>query len=242
MSGAMSRAMSRAMTRATTMLLTLRAVLLFALVSLVAPVSQAADAPAAAAATSAPTALDRYLAGLKGLRATFTQQAVDASGKVVESGSGQLLVSRPGRFRWEYTPAEGGPQLLVGDGRNLWFYDRDLQQATVKPASAGLGSTPIMLLSASPAELHSAFELRTQPARDGAEWVAVTPHDASADFTSAELGFRAGQLTGLVIHDRLGQVVTLQFTRSERNGSVPEAQLRFSPPAGVDLIGTPQKP
>jgi len=242
MSGAMSRAMSRAMTRATTMLLTLRAVLLFALVSLVAPVSQAADAPAAAAATSAPTALDRYLAGLKGLRATFTQQAVDASGKVVESGSGQLLVSRPGRFRWEYTPAEGGPQLLVGDGRNLWFYDRDLQQATVKPASAGLGSTPIMLLSASPAELHSAFELRTQPARDGAEWVAVTPHDASADFASAELGFRAGQLAGLVIHDRLGQVVTLQFTRSERNGSVPEAQLRFSPPAGVDLIGTPQKP
>lgn len=193
-------------------------------------------------AADPPTALDRYLEGLKGLHAAFTQQAVDASGKVVESGSGELLVSRPGRFRWQYQPAEGGPQLLVADGRNLWFYDRDLQQATVKPASAGLGATPIMLLSATPADLHRAFDLRALPARDGADWVSVTPRDASADFASAELGFRAGQLAGLVIHDRLGQVVTLQFSRSERNASVPEAQLRFSPPAGVDLIGTPQKP
>ena len=193
------------------------------------------------AAEPAPTALDRYLSGLRSLRSTFTQQAVDTSGKAVESGSGQLLVSRPGRFRWEYQPAEGGPQLLVADGRNLWFYDRELQQATVKPASAGLGATPIMLLSASIGELQAAFEMHALPARDGADWVAVTPRDASADFASAELGFRAGQLTGLVIHDRLGQVVTLQFTTSERNAAVPDAQLRFSPPAGVDLIGTPQK-
>ncbi len=206
---------------------------LAALAVLAAPLLQAADAP---------TALDRYLDGLRGLRAAFTQQAVDAAGKVVETGSGELLVSRPGRFRWQYQPAEGGPQLLVADGRNLWFYDRDLQQATVKPASAGLGATPIMLLSATPADLHGAFELRALPARDGADWVAVTPRDASADFASAELGFRAGQLAGLVIHDRLGQVVTLQFTRSERNAGVPDAQLRFTPPEGVDLIGTPQKP
>ena len=199
-------------------------------------------AHAAQVADAAPNALDRYLTGLKGLHATFTQQAVDGGGKVVESGSGDLQVSRPGRFRWEYQPAEGGPQLLVADGRNLWFYDRELQQATVKPAAAGLGSTPIMLLSASPADLHAAFELRTLPLREGSEWVSVTPRDASADFASAELGFRAGQLAGLVIHDRLGQVVTLQFTRSERNAAVPEARLRFSPPPGVDLIGTPLKP
>jgi outer membrane lipoprotein carrier protein len=221
----------------------LRAALLPALLalSLAVPLARAADEASSMAAPAAPTALDRYLAGLKGLHAGFTQQAVDASGKVVESGSGELLVSRPGRFRWQYQPAEGGPQLLVADGRNLWFYDRDLQQATVKPASAGLGTTPIMLLSATPADLHRAFELRTLPARDGADWVAVTPRDASADFASAELGFRAGQLAGLVIHDRLGQVVTLQFTRSERNARIPDAELRFSPPAGVDLIGTPRK-
>ena len=218
------------------MAVALRSALLLVLAALAAPALQAGDAVA-----PAPTALDRYLTGLGSLHATFTQQAVDGSGKLVESGSGELLVSRPGRFRWEYQPDEGGPQLLVADGRNLWFYDRDLQQATVKPASAGLGATPIMLLSASPADLHAAFELRALAPREGAEWVAVTPRDASADFASAELGFRAGQLTGLVIHDRLGQVVTLQFTRSERNAAVPAAQLRFSPPAGVDLIGTPTR-
>src|SRR6187551_3939914 len=86
--------------------------------------------PAAAA-----TALDGYLEGLKTWSAGFTQTVVDARGKQVNSGSGRLLVVRPGRFRWESAPegAAEAAQLLVADGRNLWFLDRDLDQATVKP-------------------------------------------------------------------------------------------------------------
>jgi chaperone LolA len=187
------------------------------------------------------TALDRFLGGLTSLRAEFSQTTTDAAGKTADEGSGQLLVRRPGRFRWEYTSKEAGPQLLVADGRNLWFYDRELAQATVKPAAAALGATPIVLLSGTPAELHAAFKLKAGAPREGLDWVLVTPKSASADFASAELGFRGTQLAELLIHDRLGQRVTLRFTRSERNGAVAEAELHFTPPAGVDLLGTPQK-
>jgi outer membrane lipoprotein carrier protein len=188
-----------------------------------------------------PTALDRYLDGLTSLRAEFTQSTVDAAGKSADEGSGKLLVRRPGRFRWEYTARAAGAQLLVADGTNLWFYDRELAQATVKPAAAALGATPIVLLSGTPAELHAAFDLKPGVARDGLGWVVVTPKSASADFASAELGFRGAQLAVLVVRDRLGQQVTLQFTRSERNAAVAEAELQFKPPAGVDVIGTPRK-
>jgi outer membrane lipoprotein carrier protein len=196
-------------------------------------------APLATAAE--PTALDRFLDGLTSLRAEFTQSTLDAAGKAVDEGSGKLLVRRPGRFRWEYTARAAGAQLLVADGLNLWFYDRDLEQATVKPAAAALGATPIVLLSGTPAELHAAFDLEPGPPHDGLGWVVVTPKSTSADFARAELGFRAAQLAVLVVHDRLGQQVTLQFTRSERNAAVAEAELQFKPPAGVDLIGTPRK-
>ena len=36
---------------------------------------------------------------------------------------------------------------MVCDGTNLWFFDRDLQQVTVKPVDAALTATPAMLLS-----------------------------------------------------------------------------------------------
>ena len=107
------------------------------------------------AATS--NALDQFLENLQSLRASFTQTVVDAKGQELEKGEGSLLVRRPGRFRWEYTPEGAGPQLLVADGTNLWFYDRDLQQATVKPAAAALTTTPVILLSGTAAEMRAAI-------------------------------------------------------------------------------------
>ena len=129
---------------------------------------------------------------------------------------GTLLVSRPGRFRWEYTPVDAGAQLLVADGTNLWFYDRELQQATVKPAAAALTATPVMLLSGTAAQLRAAFTVVEVGEHDSLSWVQVTPRSAAAEFASAELGFRGTQLVRLVIHDRLNQTDTLNFTTSAR--------------------------
>ncbi len=199
---------------------------------------------ASAALALAPegTALDRFLDGLTSLRMQFTQVVVDAAGKELERGQGTLLVRRPGRFRWEYAPSNAGEQLLVADGTNLWFYDRELQQATVKPAAAALTATPVMLLSASGAELRAAFMIADVGAHDALSWVQVTPRSAAAEFASAELGFRGTQLMRLVIHDRLNQTDTLTFTAGTRGARISDAELRFAPPAGVDLIGTPQAP
>jgi len=43
-----------------------------------------------------------------------------------------------------------------------------------------------------------------------------------------------------VVKDRLGQTVQLDFQGSERNARVDPSELQFKPPAGVDVIGTPQ--
>jgi outer membrane lipoprotein carrier protein len=206
---------------------------------LAAPLLLAATGAGAATAT-ATTALDRYLDGLTTLRAKFSQVVVDAAGKQLETGQGSLLVRRPGRFRWEYTPSGAGAQLLVADGSNLWFYDRELQQATVKPAAAALTATPIMLLSGSSADLRAAFTVTSAGERGALNWVQVTPRSATAEFSSAELGFRGEKLLRLVIHDRLNQTDTLDFSDSVRGANVGDAELSFTPPAGVDVIGSPK--
>ncbi|WP_280954990.1 outer-membrane lipoprotein carrier protein LolA [Paludibacterium denitrificans] len=50
-----------------------------------------------------------------------------------------------GKFRWEYNkPYE---QLIVGDGKTLWIYDKELAQVTKKSLNAALGSSPAALLA-----------------------------------------------------------------------------------------------
>src|SRR6185312_4614027 len=136
--------------------------------------------PTSAPSTSAQpaTALDRYLDGLTTLRTDFTQSVTDAAGKTTGGGRGSLVVQRPDHFRWDYRPADGAAgsggaaesgsvkdqgQLLVADGRNLWFYDRELAQVTVKPIGTALSATPIMLLSGSAGALRAQFDITAEP-------------------------------------------------------------------------------
>ena len=84
--------------------------------------------------------------------------------------------------------AERG-QLLVADGKNLWFYDRELAQVTVKPVAAALSATPVMLLSGSPRSCTTASTSTPAGSHDGLDWVSVKPRSAEADFSQAQLGF-----------------------------------------------------
>jgi len=190
---------------------------------------------------AAPTALDRYLTGLNSLSATFTQTVTDAHGTQLGAGSGRLIVQRPGKFRWDYQPGDSAAgQILVADGKNLWFYDRELAQVTVKPVAAALSSTPIVLLSGSAAQLHDSFEIDGSGTHDGLDWVQVKPRSAEADFSHASLGFAGDKLARMIIDDRLGQTVQLDFPHSERNAHIDAGLLKFEPPKGVDVIGSAQ--
>jgi outer membrane lipoprotein carrier protein len=210
---------------------------------LLAALAFASGAACAADANPAEsTALDRYLAGLSTWTATFSESVVDARGKVVGKGDGSLTIVRPGKFRWELAPqaVDQGGQLLVADGRNLWFLDRDLEQVTVKPLDVALSQTPAMLLSGT-ASVRESFDVSSAGRSEGLDWVKAVPHQKDADFHVARFGFLGTDLRRMVLEDKLGQKVTLQFSSSVRNRPVDPARVTFIPPAGVDVIGVPAK-
>jgi outer membrane lipoprotein carrier protein len=194
----------------------------------------------ASPAVSTDSPLDRFLRDLKTFRADFTQTVVDSRGAHLEPTRGTLTVIRPGKFRWEVAPdAKGsGAQLLIADGRNVWFYDRDLEQVTVKPVDAALSATPAMLLSGG--DVRSAFRLTDAGKREGRLWTHVEPVRADADFRGALLGFSTdGALERMIVEDKLGQTATIDFNNSVRNAPIDESLMRFTPPKGVDVIGKP---
>jgi outer membrane lipoprotein carrier protein len=194
-------------------------------------------------AAQAQTPLDTYLTHLKTLRAEFAQTVTDGKGVEVQKAQGTLVIVRPGRFRWELTPDGSSPQLMVADGKNLWFYDRDLEQVSVKAATAALTATPAGLLSGD-GNIRELFTVAPAGRKDGFDWVLVTPRQSDADFREARLGFgtglrQEGELKRMVLKDKLGQTVRLEFFKSERNPPVAESEVKFTPPSGADVIGTP---
>jgi len=78
--------------------------------------------------------IEKHLNTVKTMRARFLQ--VTSTGEYAE---GLLLISRPGHMRLEYDPPN--PTLVIADGANLIYVDRELEQATA------------VLLSLTPAEL-----------------------------------------------------------------------------------------
>jgi outer membrane lipoprotein carrier protein len=206
--------------------------------------SQGAAPAASQGVASAATALDRYLQGLVSWRAEFTQSTTDARGRMRPLQEGLLVVQRPGRFRWEIRGAGAAAaqpsQVMVADGKNLWFYDRDLEQVTVKPAGAALTATPAMLLAGT-VPLRERFDVTATGRRGGLDWVRVAPRDLDAEFREARFGFAGLELRRLELDDKLGQQVVLVFRGGARNPSLPPAALRFEPPPGADLIGKPAR-
>lgn len=186
------------------------------------------------------TALDQFLTDLRTWETDFTQTVTDARGRTQASQRGKLWVERPGRFRWQI----GAPdpvQVMVADGLNLWFFDRDLEQVTVRAARDSMSATPASLLAGT-IPLRDGFLLETQPRRAGLNWVRVTPKKSDAEFREARLGFSGSMLKKMELADKLGQSVTLDFSQSSRNQGIPSGVLTFDVPAGADLIGTPLRP
>src|SRR6202048_1557438 len=113
------------------------------------------------------TDVEKYLAGLATWSADFTQTIDDGHGKVLRSAAGKLYLERPGKFRWDYT--EPSEQLVLADGKQIWFYDKDLAQATGRDMDTSLASTPASLLSGN-GSVTTQFNVTALPPSGGLQW------------------------------------------------------------------------
>lgn len=180
--------------------------------------------------------LERFLDHLTTIKAAFVQTLNNASGELIEKSEGIMAVQRPGLFRLEYqNPYE---QMYVADGRNIWFYDRDLEQVTVKPQSEALGSTPALLLSTTE-PLEKNFEIREKGEHEGFFWLELNPKDPDSNFDFVTLAMDGDILRAMEMVDGFGQTTRLYFDPMVRNPELAGDVFNFTPPPGVDVIGEP---
>jgi outer membrane lipoprotein carrier protein len=197
----------------------------------------AATLASAAAQANARQKMAAFTTGLQGLDGRFEQRVYDGGGSAGELSSGTVKLSAPRLFRWEYS--KPSPQLIVADGDQVWIYDPDLEQVTVRNQSKEEQSSPLAVLI-DPVQLERQFKVSEGGSSEGLEWLVLAPRQAEdAPFQRARLGFGPGGLVRMELQDTLGQRTVIGFGPWQRNPKFPAGTFRFTPPKGTDVVGTP---
>lgn len=181
-------------------------------------------------AATASEDLIGLLTKLYSLKADFVQSVLDGRGSVIQKTSGQMAMQRPGKFRWE--TQKPGQQLVIADGKKIWFYDVDLQQVTVQKQQATHSNSPALLLNGEPTNLVKDFII-TQPANGIYQ---LKPKRTDSLFSIVELGFQTNKLKSMRLQDSFGQITTVQFSNVENNSVLPANLFQFVLPKGVDVV------
>ncbi|WP_273149790.1 outer membrane lipoprotein chaperone LolA [Methylophaga thiooxydans] len=182
--------------------------------------------------------LNQFVQHVETFQAAFEQTVIDPEGQVMEQAQGLFVLSRPGKFRWDYeTPY---PQKIVADGKNIWFYDVDLEQVTVKSQQEALAETPATLLSG---ELvpEDKYNINNLPSDDGLLWVELTPKQTESNFQAVTLAFDGDVLQQMIMRDSFDQRTRLTFTQVIENPKFKQDMFKFTPPTGIDVVGEAQQ-
>jgi outer membrane lipoprotein carrier protein len=211
----------------------------------IALVALAAALPASAATggTQTPAALlrcvqDRYGA-LRDLTAAFTQESRVASLGRARTRAGRLYFLAPGRMRWEYDGPE--PQLLVADGKQLWFYRPERKQVVVQPVDAAFTrQTPLLFLFGR-GDFAAEFTWDERALVSGAGGlvsVVLLPRVEAPDLSRLVLEVAGGEcrLAGTIVEDAFGNVTHLVFSGERADAGLDAGLFKFSPPKGAEVV------
>jgi outer membrane lipoprotein carrier protein len=178
-------------------------------------------------------ALRSFINSTNTAQARFAQMVLDRNMKQLQQASGTMQFSRPGKFRWVYNkPYE---QVIVGDGTQLWIYDKDLNQVTVRQLDRALGSSPAALLAGKDV-LEQSYTLNNIGSQEGLEWVEAVPKTQDTAFERVRIGFGKSGLEAMELRDQFGQITVIKFADLQRNPKLPPDTFKFTPPAGADVI------
>ena len=174
------------------------------------------------------------------LRTPKANESQDKGLKVVRQTQGHFAFQRPGRFVWDtQKPFE---QKLIADGKQLILWDKDLNQATFRPAGQALASTPAAILFGE-SSLDQHFDLIEGEDRLGMKWVALTPKKDpntkggnDLPYTKISIGMANGLPKALELMDGLGSVVLVTLDKIQLNVTLPANRFNFTPPVGAEVL------
>ena len=164
--------------------------------------------------------------------ADFTQR-IEGNGHVAQQSTGHMWVARPGKFRWVVDAPYS--QTVVSDGKDVYLYDPDLQQVTIRKLDPKVTNTPALLLSGQASELVHSYSVAEQ-SKGSKEMYSLTPKRADTLFNRLQMTFDNGRLSLLDMYDASGQHTQVAFNNVQLNAAINASAFQFETPKGADVI------
>lgn len=180
------------------------------------------------------SSLKSFYKNTQAVHANFYQIVTDKQGRKVQEVYGEMQLKRPNKFKWDYNkPYE---QQIISDGKQVWLYDTELAQVTVRAIDKALGSSPAALLAGDDT-LEKGFKLSNIDRKDNAEWVSAEPITRDTGFEKILLGFGDNKLQEMELIDSFGHTTRIVFSGVEINPTINNKTFSFKAPKGVDVVG-----
>ena len=181
---------------------------------------------------TASDSLQAKLNAIRTMSASFNQ-VINAKTRVISKASGNMALSRPGRFLWQTKkPLE---QIVIADGQHLWVYDVELEQVTLKKQDKGLGGTAALFLSGYDNTLTRDFEVTESKIGNELKF-DLKAKSSKENFQHMQLAFVGDELTGIELDDQLGQHTTVVLSKIKNNPPLSPTVFKLKIPKGVDLV------
>ena len=133
--------------------------------------------------------LSDLLSSTQTITGSFSQLTLDSTGTQLQEAAGEMVLQRPGLFRWHTNPPL--EQLLVSNGEKVWLYDPDLMQVTVQKMDQRLTHTPALLLSGDVSKISENFSITYKEGGPMLDFI-LTPTAKDTLFDTLRLSFRNG--------------------------------------------------
>jgi len=185
-------------------------------------------------AEDAEQRLRMALKNMDNLSAEFKQTLLDEDKNVIQQSRGTVALQRPGKFAWIYT--EPFEQRIIADGSELWVYDVELEQVTVKPMDESISNAPIMILMKE-SDITQQFNVIEVGQRKFLFWVELEPQAKDLEYQRIFIGLDDGNLRAMELQDQFGQSTQIVFDNLRVGVVHNPATFKFVPPDGVDVYG-----
>jgi len=204
------------------------------LVVLVTSPARAAEQRLSAEDAAVLRRVDAHYNHLRSLRTHFTE-SYDGMG-LHRNESGSLLLSKPGKMRWDYSEPRG--KTFVMDGHYGWSYvPGDAQAQRISAKQMDDLRSPLRLLLGHAQLRRELVDIAVTPDASGGAVIVGGPIVPGVGFTKLMLRVLGdGSIKELTASEVDGATTKFTFTDTQDNVPTSDADFVFAPPMGVPIV------
>ena len=150
--------------------------------------------------------------------------------------SGKLYFKRPGKMLWRYEEPKG--QLVLADGKNLYFYQPEQNQVIKSPLKNAFRSDIPLSFLLGLGNLKKDFNATLKGTEENQYVLGLEPKGELGGFSEVfvAVGRSTSDIDWVSVRDAAANVTTIRFSGMRKGVGVQESLFRFQVPDGVDIV------